>query len=322
MNRTITLVYALFLLVPSAGSADWFKGNTHTHTTLSDGDSPPETVAKWYKDHGYQFVVMTDHNKTGDGGMQARFGEEGRFLVITGNEISCVSEGKPVHLTAVNPSGVLVQLNDSTVVSTLRKNVDAIRAAGATPIINHPNFMWAFGAEEMGKAGRFSLFEIQNSHPMVNNLGGGGKPDTEEMWDALLTKGMRVYGVASDDTHTLKDFLPRLANPGRGWVCVRCDSLTPEAVASALERGNFYTSTGVELEEVASDGKSLVVTVKPAGNTAYTIDFIGRGGKVLARKYETKGAYRITGKEGYVRVRITDSNGFRAWTQPVFAWGK
>ena len=91
----------------------WFKGNTHTHTTLSDGDSPPETVAKWYKDHGYQFVVMTDHNKTGDGGMQARFGGEGRFLVITGNEISCVSEGKPVHLTAVNPSGVLVQLNDA-----------------------------------------------------------------------------------------------------------------------------------------------------------------------------------------------------------------
>lgn len=319
MNRIIAFVYALLLLVPSAGSADWFKGNTHTHTTLSDGDSPPETVVKWYKDHSYRFVVITDHNKTGDGGgMQAKFGEAGKFLVVAGNEISCSSEKKPVHFTAIHPSGDLVPVKDSTVVATLQKNVDAIRAAGAVPVINHPNFQWAFGAREMGKVKNWSLFEIQNSHPMVNNLGGRGKPGTEEMWDTLLTKGMRVFGVASDDTHALKDFLPRLANPGRGWVCVRCDSLTPEALCAALEKGDFYSSTGVELEDVTSDAASLAVAVKPAGQSAYTIEFIGRGGKVLARKYEPKSEYRFTGKEGYVRARITDSNGFRAWTQPVF----
>ena len=26
----------------------WYKGNTHTHTTYSDGDSPPEVVVDWY----------------------------------------------------------------------------------------------------------------------------------------------------------------------------------------------------------------------------------------------------------------------------------
>ena len=31
----------------------WYKGNTHTHTVESDGDSPPEYVARWYKEHGY-----------------------------------------------------------------------------------------------------------------------------------------------------------------------------------------------------------------------------------------------------------------------------
>src|SRR5687768_14082488 len=29
----------------------WFKGNTHAHTLESDGDSPPEQVARWYRDH-------------------------------------------------------------------------------------------------------------------------------------------------------------------------------------------------------------------------------------------------------------------------------
>ena len=40
----------------------WYKGNTHTHTTESDGDTPPEEVALWYRDHGYNFLVLSDHN--------------------------------------------------------------------------------------------------------------------------------------------------------------------------------------------------------------------------------------------------------------------
>ena len=41
----------------------WWKGNTHTHTWWSDGDSPPENAAAWYREHGYQFVVLSDHNR-------------------------------------------------------------------------------------------------------------------------------------------------------------------------------------------------------------------------------------------------------------------
>lgn len=40
----------------------FWKGNTHTHTLWSDGDAAPESVAKWYKDHGYNFLVLSDHN--------------------------------------------------------------------------------------------------------------------------------------------------------------------------------------------------------------------------------------------------------------------
>ena len=40
----------------------WYRGNMHTHTLWSDGDNYPEMVAAWYRDHGYQFLVYTDHN--------------------------------------------------------------------------------------------------------------------------------------------------------------------------------------------------------------------------------------------------------------------
>jgi hypothetical protein len=45
-----------------AGPPCWFKGNTHVHSRWSDGRDFPEVVAKWYKDQGYQFLVVTDHN--------------------------------------------------------------------------------------------------------------------------------------------------------------------------------------------------------------------------------------------------------------------
>jgi predicted esterase len=40
----------------------WWRGNTHTHTLWSDGDDFPEAVAEWYKQNGYQFLAITDHN--------------------------------------------------------------------------------------------------------------------------------------------------------------------------------------------------------------------------------------------------------------------
>ena len=39
----------------------WYKGNTHTHTLNSDGDSTPDDVVRWYREHGYQFLVPVSY---------------------------------------------------------------------------------------------------------------------------------------------------------------------------------------------------------------------------------------------------------------------
>ena len=43
-------------------TSNWYKGNIHTHTTESDGDADPDFVTRWYRDHGYDFLVLSDHN--------------------------------------------------------------------------------------------------------------------------------------------------------------------------------------------------------------------------------------------------------------------
>jgi len=58
------------LFIAAAVSADeprWFKGNTHTHSLWSDGNDFPEMISAWYKDHGYDFLCMSDHNTLAEG---------------------------------------------------------------------------------------------------------------------------------------------------------------------------------------------------------------------------------------------------------------
>ena len=42
---------------------NWYKGNVHTHTTNSDGELSPKEVISLYKNKGYDFLAITDHNK-------------------------------------------------------------------------------------------------------------------------------------------------------------------------------------------------------------------------------------------------------------------
>src|SRR5688572_22013647 len=83
----------------------WYKGNTHTHTLNSDGDTAPDEVVRWYREHGYQFLVLSDHNfLTSVDGINALFGADERFLVIPGEEVTDRFETKSIHINGLNVS--------------------------------------------------------------------------------------------------------------------------------------------------------------------------------------------------------------------------
>jgi hypothetical protein len=54
-------------VIPADPPLRWWKGNTHTHTYWSDGDNFPEMVAEWYREHGYNFLGLSDHNVLSQG---------------------------------------------------------------------------------------------------------------------------------------------------------------------------------------------------------------------------------------------------------------
>jgi hypothetical protein len=205
-----------------------------------------------------------------------------------------------------------------SIVDVLQRSIDAIRGVSGVPHINHPNFQWAFTTGQLQQVRNNKLLEIFNGHPTVNNVGGGTVPGLEEMWDRLLSTGILLYGIAVDDAHNFKQpGNPMVAGPGRGWVMVRAARLEPRALLESLERGDFYASTGVVLEDIVAGAADVTVKIKPEGTSKYRIQFIGSGGRILSEVGEPTASYAFKGDEGYVRARVIESNGRMAWGQPV-----
>lgn len=305
-------------VIPATTGMNWFKGNTHTHTTMSDGDSPPEVVARWYKEHGYRFLVLSDHNVFTDPVNLAAL-VDSSFLLIPGEEITAGFRKKPVHINGLNLSQLITPVFDSSLVGTIQKNVDAVRAGHGVPHINHPNFRWAFSQEELLQINNDKLLEIFNGHPQVHNWGGGGWPGMEQVWDHLLTNGKEIFGIAVDDAHHFQgEFAPPRSNPGRGWVVVRAKNLEAREIVANLENGWFYASTGVELDDIVVTPEQIEIRITPIRDFKFRTEFIGSGGKVLLKSESNPAIYKLTGNEKYVRAKVSDSGGFAAWTQPVF----
>jgi hypothetical protein len=197
--------------------------------------------------------------------------------------------------------------------------VDAVRAASGVPHINHPNYEWVITADDLKQVQNNKLFEIYNGHPLVNNLGGGGVLGLEEVWDIILTSGKLLYGLAVDDAHTFKQPWNRnSARPGQGWVMVRAPRLSTDEILAAMERGDFYASTGVELSDYQVNDKEMKITIKQEGSSKYRVQFIGAGGRMLKEEIASPATYQFRGDETYVRAKVIESNGRFAWIQPVW----
>ena len=48
-------------LCAGAQAEPWYRGCLHMHSLWSDGNVMPEDAVGWYREHGYQFVCLSDH---------------------------------------------------------------------------------------------------------------------------------------------------------------------------------------------------------------------------------------------------------------------
>jgi predicted metal-dependent phosphoesterase TrpH len=71
----------------------------HTHSTASDGTTPPGELVRQAREEGLDVVALTDHDTTA-GWAAAEDALPPGLSLVRGAEISCVRDGISLHLLA------------------------------------------------------------------------------------------------------------------------------------------------------------------------------------------------------------------------------
>lgn len=293
------------------GKEPFLKGNTHTHTTRSDGKSSPESAIRQYAAMGYDFLALTDHRIYN----YQSFAPDCDVMILPGMELDASLPGPGihcVHLVSIGPEQEKGntfsqdQVFERIVVERAGEAMpmlQQIRAAKNVPIFCHPEWSGT-GIREIEELSDFSLMEIWNSGCAVEDA----KDTNAAYWDELLADGRKVYGVASDDSH-------HASLNGQGYVMVRA-ARTPSAILDALEKGAFYASCGPEIYDFYVEDGQAVVICSPVQSIRF---------RHFRVPYKVQNGQGITGHQlpiragtNYIRAEIMDAQGRRAWTNPIF----
>ena len=305
----------------------WFKGNLHTHTNKSDGDSSPETVVDWYSNNKYDFLVLSDHNH-----LTILDSNQTKLLLIPGEEIT-LNLPYTIHINAIGIKKVIEPTLRSTKVKTLQANIDNIINSGGLAEINHPNFRWALNEKDLVQVRGAHFIEVFNGNYNTHNYGGGGKKSVEEMWDEMLSKKIKIWGVAVDDSHHFKEeFAPHRHNPGRGWVEVFAKNLSEKNILDSMRNGNFYFSNGVKFKKINIDKEKIELLIsgdyfnKGLSNSLvtdskYTTQLISNEGEIVEEINGKSVKFNLVNENNkytYFRTKTISSTGSIGWTQPIF----
>jgi hypothetical protein len=295
----------------------FWRGNLHCHSDRSDGALAPEEVCRRYAAQGYDFLAVTDH-------FVGRYGypvtdtlacRTAEFTTLAGAELHSGAQenGALWHILAVGLPADFAPSHSPDFKPVPGQETGpeiAARAvaAGAFVAIAHPHWSGLTAADARSLAAAHAI-EIYN-HGCAT---GADRGDGAVIADLLLSEGRRLSLIATDDAHFTE------ADHFGGWVMVKAESNSPEALLSALKAGRFYASQGPELRDIRFDG----ATVEVACSAAETVIVQGRASAAVACHGASMTRARVAldarlAASPWLRVTVIDAAGRRAWSNPLW----
>ena len=294
----------------------FWRGNLHTHSTRSDGVLSPEEVCRRYAAEGYDFLALTDHfiGLYGYPIVDTLPLRTNRFTTILGAELhsGAMASGELWHILAVGLPADFAPSNSPHFVPVQGQETGpelAARAvaAGAFVAIAHPQWSGLTLADARSITAAHAV-EVYN-HGCAT---GCDRADGFGIADLLLTEGRRLTMVATDDAH--------FSEPDHfgGWVMVKAEENTPEALLASLKAGTFYSSQGPDLRDVRLEGKRVVV--ESSAVTSVIVQGAGTGAKGVhgASMTRTEVPVERLNDSPWLRVTVIDAAGKRAWSNPIW----
>lgn len=299
-----------------AAPGEFFRGNLHTHSNLSDGVLDPAEVCRRYKAEGYDFIALTDHF-VGCYGYPVTDTCEFRdavFTTLLGAELhsGTMENGELWHLLAVglpedfapsNSPGFDPVDGQETGPELARR----ARDAGAFVAVVHPHWS-GMTLTDARSAEAAHAVEVYN-HGCATEYGRG---EGFHVADLLLSEHRDLTLIATDDAH--------FAGPDHfgGWVMVKAEANEPELLLEALKAGHFYASQGPELKAVALNNGHIDV----ACSAVSTVIVQGHGSAAVSQHGTSLTQARIPldrfKESPWLRVTVIDRSGKQAWSNPVW----
>ncbi|MGI9354832.1 MAG: PHP domain-containing protein [Rhizobiaceae bacterium] len=294
----------------------FYKGNLHTHSTMSDGVLEPEEVCRRYRERGYDFLALTDH-------FMGRFNypitdtvpfRTNDFTTIPGAELhsGATNAGELWHILAVGlPADFAPSHTPETKPVENQESGPEVarraRDAGAFVAIAHPHWS-ALTEADVRSIEAAHAVEIYNTGCDVDCDRGYGFHAFEQ----LLGEKRPMTLCATDDAHFATD------DAFGGWVMVQSEANEPAALLEALKAGHYYASQGPDFEEIVWSKDSVTVCSSPVSTVIVQAESIPTA--VMHGKGMTDTTIEIGRCAGspWLRITLIDVNRKRAWSQPYW----
>ncbi len=289
------------------------KANLHTHTTLSDGEFPPEEVIRLYSEANYDVLSLTDHRTTQD---ITRY-DAGRMLLIPGIELHPRNQrpgASSWHIVGIGVPLDFKHHHPENENMNAQQTIDALLEAGALPFLAHPYWCGFTSADLLPLKG-YAGIEVYNTE--CRNI---ARAFSLQTWDELLNAGRDVNAIAVDDMHHANSLF-------KGWTVICAQERTPEAVLSALRNGDFYASQGPEFRSLSFENGIFRAEFTPV-ESAYLVMTPSRGKTAAQPDQQGPGTpfreidrleFDLSDQPAgtYFRCQIVDRHGRFAWSNPI-----
>lgn len=283
-------------------SGRWYKGNTHIHSTASDGGKDFKEIAGLYASAGYDFLFRTDHSVASD-----RSKDKGNYplLWLDGVELSG-TDGTGAHFHVVclgSFSGISGKGEDFVA------DLQVVKGQDALTILAHPH--WTGNSFDDYSRWRFDGIEVYNHVCHWLN----GKSSGLVHWTDALKDNPEVLAFSADDAHL------RPEHPGwnGGWIVVNAAECCSKEIMGAIRRGNFYSSCGPDIYSLTVEGQELHVETSPVQFVRISgSDWQGARRGSFDGNLMTSVSMPVPADWPFVYLEIEDNAGRRAWTNNLF----
>lgn len=296
-------------------SKKMLKGGLHCHTTRSDGKGSPDEVIRLHKANGYDFLALTDHRIYN----YKNFAEDVDITIIPGMEFdnTFVRENgfRTFHQVFIGPDDETNGFSQDEVLKSgtavnqeeFQKYLDEAHEKNNLTIYCHPQWSSTPTRYFDKLKGNFA-FEVWNSGCAIED---DMDTDNGMYWDELLGKGIKIFGVATDDGHPMYQHC-------NGWVMVNAEN-NVKSILKALEQGAFYSSCGPVIKDFYIDDEN-VVHIKTSECEKIIFHCDKHPSNMITAEDEplTEASHNLKDNYEYIRVSVVDKNGKKAWTNPIF----